>query len=67
MTTELYEKEQLFVEKIIRDKAKLEEENKQIKKQIKKYINSSDFVYDELYIKREKIKKILRDQESESE
>lgn len=38
---------------------KLEQENKQLKEEIKKYINSSDFVYDELYKKREKIEKIL--------
>lgn len=35
------------------------EENNQLKEEIKKYINSSDFVYDELYKKREKIEKIL--------
>lgn len=43
--------------------ARLEKENKQLKEEIKKYINSNDFVYDELYKKREKIKKILGDKE----
>lgn len=41
------------------DIEKLQQENKQLKEEIKKYINSSDFVYDELYKKREKIEKIL--------
>lgn len=36
---------------------------KQLKEELKKYINSSDFVYDELYKKRETIEKILGDKE----
>lgn len=40
----------------------LEQENKQLKEEIKKYINSNDFVYDELYKKRERIEKILGDE-----
>ena len=43
----------------------LQQENKQLKEEIKKYINSSDFVYDELYKKREKILEILGDKENE--
>lgn len=43
----------------------LKQEIKQLKEEIKKYINSNDFVYDELYKKREKIKKILGDKGSE--
>ncbi len=42
MTTELYENEWLFAEKILRDKAKLEEENKQLKedkRKVRDYIN----------------------------
>jgi len=44
---------------------KLQQENNQLKKEIKKYINSNDFVYDELYKKRERIEKILGDKENE--
>ncbi len=43
----------------------LQQENKQLKEEIKKYINSNDFVYDELYKKRERIEKILGDKEQE--
>ena len=44
---------------------RLQQENKQLKEEIKKYINSNDFIYDELYKKRERIKKILGDKENE--
>lgn len=45
-----------YINNIIYD---LQQENKQLKEEIKKYINSNDFVYDELYKKREKIENIL--------
>lgn len=44
---------------VVEQLKKLEQENKQLKEEIKKYINSNDFVYDELYKKREKIENIL--------
>lgn len=49
-----------FINNIIYD---LQQENKQLKEEIKKYINSNDFVYDELYKKRERIEKMLGDKE----
>lgn len=52
-----------FVDDRYKEIEELKQENKQLKEEIKKYINSNDFVYDELYKKRERIEEILGDKE----